>query len=242
MLGTGNFLAPPGRYWNSFLVSGEGTRVLFEPSPTALPSLRRAGVSAAELDAVVISHFHPDHTFGWPFLLLELLEAGGTKPISVVGPKGVASFLEEMMRLGSVLDLQRRAEASLGLSYVEIEVSSEGLSPVATPFHLAAVEVDHVPELRCLGYVIELDGHRLGYSGDTRPCAGLDALAARCDTLIVECNGVHATKSHMDVEAVRSLAARFEAVRVIATHLGHDVEEAMLEGVELPEDLATLTL
>ena len=68
-LGTGNFLAP-GRYWNSFVLDG---RVLVEPAPTALPHLRRCGIPAEDLDAVLISHFHPDHTFGWPFLLLELL-------------------------------------------------------------------------------------------------------------------------------------------------------------------------
>ena len=31
-LGTGNFLAPPGRYWNSFVMD---TSVLVEPCPTA---------------------------------------------------------------------------------------------------------------------------------------------------------------------------------------------------------------
>ncbi len=40
-LGTGNFLAPPGRYWNSFVMDES---VLVEPSPTALPHLRRCGV------------------------------------------------------------------------------------------------------------------------------------------------------------------------------------------------------
>ena len=34
-LGTGNFLAPPGRYWNSFVMDAS---VLVEPSPTALPA------------------------------------------------------------------------------------------------------------------------------------------------------------------------------------------------------------
>jgi len=42
-LGTGNFLAPPGRYWNSFVMDGS---VLVEPCPTALPHLRAAGGGA----------------------------------------------------------------------------------------------------------------------------------------------------------------------------------------------------
>ena len=61
-LGTGNYLAPD-RYWNSFVLDGN---VLVEPSPACLPNLRKSGLSAAALDVVVISHFHADHTFGWP--------------------------------------------------------------------------------------------------------------------------------------------------------------------------------
>ena len=63
-LGTGNFLAPPGRYWNSFVMD---TSVLVEPCPTALPNLRRCGFSVEDVEVVVISHFHADHCFGWPF-------------------------------------------------------------------------------------------------------------------------------------------------------------------------------
>ena len=65
-LGTGNFLAPPGRYWNSFVMD---SNVLVEPCPTALPHLRRCGFDPAAIDVVVISHFHADHCFGWPFFL-----------------------------------------------------------------------------------------------------------------------------------------------------------------------------
>ena len=47
-LGTGNFLAP-GRYWNSFVIDGS---VLVEPSPTALPNLRRCRLSVDTIDVV----------------------------------------------------------------------------------------------------------------------------------------------------------------------------------------------
>ena len=93
-LGTGNFLAPEGRYWNSFVL--EGT-VLVEPSPTALPHLRMCGLPAGRLRAVVISHFHPDHTFGWPFLLLELVESAmrdGTGPLYVGDSSSLATCLQ----------------------------------------------------------------------------------------------------------------------------------------------------
>ncbi len=51
--------------------------MLVEPSPTALPHLRRCGFTVDAIDVVVVSHFHADHCFGWPFLLQAAAEAGG---------------------------------------------------------------------------------------------------------------------------------------------------------------------
>src|SRR5581483_5721606 len=93
-LGTGNYLAP-GRYWNSFVLDGN---VLVEPCPTALPHLRKVGIPATEIDVIVISHFHADHTFGWPFLLLEMLRRDPNRPLWIVGPPGVEQFLADMMK------------------------------------------------------------------------------------------------------------------------------------------------
>ena len=72
-LGTGNFLAPPGRYWNSFVLD---TSVLVEPRPTALRTCGAAASRSTAIDVVVISHFHADHCFGWPFLLQAITERG----------------------------------------------------------------------------------------------------------------------------------------------------------------------
>lgn len=241
MLGTGNFLSPRGRNWNSFLVEGEHLTVLFEPAPSVLQSLRRLDTPLEELDGIVVSHFHPDHTFGWPFLLLELLLLRSSRPLWVIGPPGVEEFFTEMMRLGSVLDIARDAKTELDMHFVETGGGSE-LHELAVPFSLSAVQVEHVPELECFGYVIDVDGTRLGYSGDTRPCEGLEVLSQNCDTLVVECNGVHAATSHMDTTSLLALASRVPELRLIATHLGKDVSGDVLPGVEVPDDLARIEL
>ena len=96
-LGTGNFVAPPGRYWNSFVMDAS---VLVEPSPTALPHLRRCGFPVEAIEVVVVSHFHADHCFGWPFLLQAAAEGGGGRTLHVVGPPGIEAHLAKHERGG----------------------------------------------------------------------------------------------------------------------------------------------
>ncbi len=234
-LGTGNFLAP-GRYWNSFVLDG---RVLVEPAPTALPHLRRCGIPAADLDAVVISHFHPDHTFGWPFLLLELLRSGPDHPVSIVGPPGVGAFLADMLRLAAVPDIVNAAADLLDLRYVEVDGSWQQ----AGPLRLRAVEVDHVDHLRCFGYLFEHEEGTVGYSGDCRPCSGLDHLAGAADVLVLECNGGHPPpKAHQDPDDVRDLRRRFPRPTFVLTHLGEELDLSGLVRTVVPEDFDVLEL
>jgi ribonuclease Z len=232
-LGTGNFEAP-GRYWNSFVVQSPELTLLVEPSPTALPNLRRAGFAIEQLDAVVISHFHPDHTFGWPFLVFEAMNRGRTRPLSVVGPPGVEEFLASMMRLGAVEEVSARAHERLSIDYLTPEPGTP--LQLLGGAHLTAHVVEHVARLTCFGYVIEVEEHRLGYSGDTHPCEGLETIAGSSETLVLECNGAHPSPTHMDVEAVRSLASRYPETRFIVTHRGGDVEPGMLPGILVPDD------
>lgn len=238
-LGTGNYLAP-GRYWNSFVIDGT---VLVEPSPTALPNLRRAGLHVRELNVVAISHFHPDHTFGWPFLLLEFIESGRQEPLFVVGPPDVRAFLNEMLELGGVQNVRRAAEAMLDIRYLEVDMTWQE----AGALRFRAVEVEHVEHLRCFGYLFERGERVIAYSGDTRPCPGLDELAAAADVLVVECNSAHPVEpplpvAHMDLTAIRALRGRFPGLPLVLIHLGPDVDAGNIPNAVIPSDFDRLTL
>jgi ribonuclease Z len=137
-LGTGNFVAPPGRYWNSFVLDAS---VLVEPSPTALPHLRRCGIPVDAIEVVVVSHFHADHCFGWPFLLEAVAERGAGRTLHVVGPPGIETHLAHMNEVGAVGSVTAMAGTNLDLRFVEVDGSWQE----AGPLRFRAVEVVHVP-------------------------------------------------------------------------------------------------
>jgi ribonuclease Z len=238
-LGTGNFLAPPGRYWNSFVIDGS---VLVEPSPTALPHLRRCGFAVDDIQVVVVSHFHADHCFGWPFLLQAAAEIGGGRTVHVVGPPGIEAHLVAMNEAGAVRSVTAMARARLDLRFVEVD----GTWQEAGPLRFRAVEVVHVPYLRCFGYLFDRGDRMVGYSGDTTPCDGLSELAREADVLVVECNGHHLAPgervSHMAEDSIRELGAAHPDVHLVLTHLGEQVDTTSMPGVTIPDDFARITV
>jgi ribonuclease BN (tRNA processing enzyme) len=219
--------------------------VLVEPCPTALPHLRRCGFAVDDVEVVVVSHFHADHCFGWPFLCEALGEAGGGRTVWVVGPPGIEAHLAHMNEAGAVRTATQLAYERLDLRFLEVD----GTWQSAGPLRFRAVEVDHVPYLRCFGYLFDRGGgpgRVVGYSGDTTPCPGLDELAREADVLVVECNGKHgppgAPPAHMSEDSVLALRAAHPDVHFILTHLGEQVDTSSLTGVTIPSDFDRLTV
>ena len=96
-LGSGNAFAAQGRAFSSFLLNG---RYLFDCGPTVLQQLTKAGVSSAGVEAVFISHYHADHFFGLPFLLLDAKYSGRTNDLTILGPPGMEARTRRLLELG----------------------------------------------------------------------------------------------------------------------------------------------
>ena len=160
----------------------------------------------------------------------------------MVGPPGIEAHLVQMNEAGAVGSVTEMGRANLDLRFVEVD----GTWQEAGPLRFRAVEVVHVPYLRCFGYLFDRGGQIVGYSGDTTPCDGLSELAREAEVLVVECNGRHTPPgvpaSHMDEESVRALQAAHPDVHLVLTHLGEQVDTASMTGVTVPDDFERLTV
>lgn len=65
---------------------GEGTQM----------QLLRAGIRQSRISAILISHLHGDHLYGLPGLLSTMTLLQRTEPLTIVGPGGVAAYLDSM--------------------------------------------------------------------------------------------------------------------------------------------------
>jgi ribonuclease BN (tRNA processing enzyme) len=235
-LGTGGFQATAG-YWSSFLI---GDRILVETSPSVLRNLRVAGKRLDDVDVIFISHFHADHTFGWPFLLFAALCERRASDLWVVGPPGIGAFLENLLKAGAldhVVRSVRERPGTFTLHYVEATEQPQTAGDV----RFRAVRVDHDPVLDCYGYLIDVGGKTIGYTGDTTLCPGLREIAAHADTLIMECNA-HTDRSpvHLTFSDVAVVREEFPTLPLVITHRAHDVDDGGLSNVRVPEDFETV--
>ncbi len=179
-LGTGNSTSYEGRALSSFVVNG---RYLFDAGPMALQQLKKARIDPSGLQVVLISHFHADHFFGLPFLLLEYWVSGREDELQIIGPPGIEARTEAL--LGLAFPGLPPRDGGYRRRYTEID---DGVSGEAVGLQFEAFEVEHVPSLRCFGYRATIAGRTLAYSGDSILCRGLLRLVAQAEVLVLNCS------------------------------------------------------
>ena len=81
------------------LVEAAGRRMLMECGANAPSAVWKKSTRADYLDGIFISHFHADHTFGLPALVMRMWEDGRTRPFYLFGPVGSQRFIERLMKM-----------------------------------------------------------------------------------------------------------------------------------------------
>jgi len=214
-LGTGNAFSPQGRMHALALLDSS---VLIDAPPTLLPQLRRAGISPGQLRHVLFTHWHGDHAFGFPFLLLDRkyisdpfgennlevhLRPGGREYLSVLCEMGFPGSLGDS--LDSRVDWNEKETATLG----------------ETGWGYERFPVHHTPETDPHGYeLVHESGFRLLHCGDSGPCPEIENRANGVDVAILEMGvpDIGEFPHHHRPSDVISFSERFPDVKVLVTH------------------------
>jgi ribonuclease BN (tRNA processing enzyme) len=202
---------------------GRTWRVVMDLGSGALGALHRYADPLA-VDAVLLSHLHADHCLDLTgYYVLRRYHPEGPQPrIPVWGPVGTAD------RMARAYDLP----VSPGMTgEFDFHVYDGPLT--IGPFQVEPVPVEHpVP---AFGLRVTVGGRTLGYSGDTGPCAGFDAVAREADLLLAEASFVsradNPEKLHLTGAECGETATRSGAARLVLTHVPpwHDPQEALRE-------------
>ncbi|HEY3437470.1 MAG TPA: MBL fold metallo-hydrolase [Actinotalea sp.] len=204
-----------GRTWSVLLDLGSG----------ALGPLQ-AVCDPATIDAVGLSHLHPDHAADvcglYVYLKYRPASTGParTRPLPVHGPFGTAS------RLGEAYGLEPGESMA---DHLAVHTWRPGRAVRVGPLTMTPVAVEHpVP-----AYGVRVEGPSeadparrvtIAYTGDTDTCAGLGDLARGADLLLAEAAFVEGRDDairgiHLTGRRAGTAAAEAGVGRLVLTHI-----------------------
>jgi ribonuclease BN (tRNA processing enzyme) len=180
-LGTGNAFLPQGRFHSLLLIDDS---ILIDCPPTALASLRRINISPRDINSILFTHWHGDHYFGFPFLILErkwISDREGEMELGIHGPSGCKKRLVELCELAYPGSLGDRLDS---FKWNEEERGRVHCSP---QWSYERFEVEHEIEVDPHGYIMNHEsGLKLMHTGDSGPCEAISSRAGDCDVVVME--------------------------------------------------------
>lgn len=221
----------PGRACSGFLIDHEGFRVVLDLGYGTLARLLAAlGSPVADgLDAVVVSHHHPDHMVDVHGLLrARWYGRRHAAPVPLYAPRGVLAHLTAMED-GETTALRHVFD------YHPLPADPCELGP----FRLESAALPHfVPTV---GVRLAAPGLVIAYTGDTGPDPTLSYLACEADLFIAEASdrGQQAdtppapsgVKRHLTAREAAEAATTARARRLLLTHFwpGNDRDRTRAE-------------
>jgi ribonuclease BN (tRNA processing enzyme) len=194
--------------------SGRTWRIVLDLGSGALGPLQQL-VDLHEIDAVVISHLHPDHFMDLCGLYVARRyhpDGACPVPLPVYGPPLTADRLLQAYGPDAVDELPK---------IYDVRSLADGGTVFVGPVAITTQLVEH--PVVAYGMRIEHEGRVIAYSGDTDACESLLQLARGADLLLAEASfqegrdlarGVHLTGRRAG-ETARDAGAR----RLVLTHL-----------------------
>lgn len=233
LLGTGSPMIDPNRAGPATLVRAGTQTFLVDCGRGVLMRAAAAGVGAANLTALLLTHLHSDHitdlsdviTTRWISTLVP-------SPLPIIGPPGTKAVVEATLsalgpdisyRIGHHPDITEPPSIQVH-EYRDGEVWDDG------GVRITAAPTDHRPVEPTIGFRVEHDGASVVLAGDTVPCATLDGLASGANALVhtairkdlVQQMPVQRIRDildyHSSVEQAAATAARAGVDTLVLTH------------------------
>ncbi len=188
-----------GLPYNSVLF---GEQFLIETPPDIMGSIKKLRLDFTKIDKIFISHFHGDHTFGMPFVIInrwvESIDNDSFSGLSIYGPENLKNYFLKLTELSFSTKHPCYKWAKSEVEFIEINkdlmFSYDNLS-------VSFFELEHIQNT--YGFKISSNGKNLvSYIIDTKWCEKVEEILEECPkAVIIDVNG-DPMKIHISLDDV----------------------------------------
>ena len=144
LLGSGGMMPLPYRWLTSLMTRFNGSSLLIDCGEGTQIAIKEKGWSFNPIDVICFTHYHADHISGLPGLLLTIGNSDRTKPVTLVGPKGLSRVVGALRVIAPELPFE--------LKFIELTKPQEHIS--INGYEIEAFKVSHT--VACYGYSISI--------------------------------------------------------------------------------------
>lgn len=208
--------------------SPTGSVLLVDCGGSPLHRLMKAGLNPLSIKGLLLSHHHPDHLYGLPYLVQGLWLMGRREPFPVWSSARSCAVISQLI---AVWDWSQLDEFG-GVRCHPVALREGVLVMEDEGFEVTAAPVRHLIPTLAFRIRSKASGRAIVYSGDTEPCPSLEHLARGAYILIHDSTGPY--RGHSSPWQAGELARRSGVEKLILAHFNPnaDPEEMLAQARE----------
>jgi ribonuclease BN (tRNA processing enzyme) len=211
VLGSGTCVPSLKRNAPGYYLEAEGSSVLVDCGSGTLLQLERAGKSYKYIDAVFITHRHPDHFADLMPLIHALLATPEFKrenDLFIIAPEGFRDYYDKA--IASVLG--KPGDFTIQLIQLQDKLDFG-------PFHVFSAKTVHATD--SVAYRFENGEKTIVFTGDADYDQGIIAFSQNADLLIADCSFPDSMKAkgHLSAKECGLVAKKAKVKKLLLSHL-----------------------
>lgn len=217
---------------SSILINDE---ILFDIGSGVLLKLKEMEKDISKIKYIIITHFHADHFLDIACFLLMRYIRKEQKELTLIGPKGLRQKIIDLMYFthgDNEPNKYEKIEEKYNLVFKEVEEENVKFDD----FEIQALSLIHSTCTPCNGYILNIDGKTIGYTGDTTECESLEKLIKESRHIFIDTTVMNTTKSHIGLSRILEYAKEYSDKTFYLIHRSDAIKKIEQENVIFPED------
>lgn len=204
-------------------------RILVDCGAGTFKQLLKLNCNIEKIDTVLITHLHSDHFMDVPFMMLAAEKSPNNK-------QGLTIFLPEG-GIGATYEIAKylwNPEDDTKIWWPKnvrlIEYQNEKVF-TKNNISIEPIKVIH-GELKASGFIIEKDDKRIGFSGDSIMCEGVEKITEMTDYVVLDASCPKSGNTvHMGLDDIYKLCNEYPNKRIIATHMYKETKKIIRRNI-----------
>ena len=192
------------------------------PNGTVKQMLKN-GLPVENIDIILITHMHGDHTADIPFFLKYVFNyKKRNTPINIIGPIGIKSKIKDLF---DSYNFENGAEIERFFNIHFIEILENDFK--INEYNIKSYLMLHGEEKPALGYIID---NKLGITGDSGLCEGIETIFKKSTVIIADSSSKTGDMCHMGINDLIYLSNKYNK-KIFCTHLLDTTRRELIENV-----------
>lgn len=212
-------------------------KILIDMPNGTYKALLRNNVKPQNIDNILITHFHGDHYFDVPFIMLSKVNKKGKLNIAL--NKTGKKKIKKLFKLAFPNSKKKVKEN------VEVNYYYEDNFKI-DDYKISKYLVKHGHMKKSYGYIIDYDNKKVGFTGDSAYCDTVKFMASICNYLVCDTTYINGNKSHMGIDNVMNLADTYKNCTFLLSHLSEKSRKKLknvnIENVKVCSDKSEFIL